>query len=280
MSEKICLLCGINKVYYIKSHLTPAGITENTYGKRDEELIYTIDPTKKSIDKYFGPANPQTESTEIKLAPNSRKGIFCKKCESDFGIYENAVQDKLNELINSIGKGLTIHRSSRSTKFVEIGIHSNVLATFFQSIVWRQCIEQQLDGQDNPLNVQELEKLRTTVLLNISTPLNQIEQKDLGLNSKMAILTTYCTSSHRTPSYVNPNTANTNPLLFFIGPVVLLYWLSDPITPNFEKITEVDNALLSDEVSLDKAKLSIVNSGVWKRIHAKLAKTVARQYLG
>lgn len=47
MAEPLCLLCKKNKVYHIKSHLTPAKITENTYGKRNEELIFTVDPSKK-----------------------------------------------------------------------------------------------------------------------------------------------------------------------------------------------------------------------------------------
>ena len=54
-----CLLCKDRKVYHIKSHLTPAGITENTYGERDSEHIYTIDAEKKVIDEYFGRNHPQ-----------------------------------------------------------------------------------------------------------------------------------------------------------------------------------------------------------------------------
>ncbi|MEH6766102.1 MAG: hypothetical protein V7655_16500, partial [Aequorivita antarctica] len=70
MSE-ICLLCQERKVFNIKSHLTPAGITENTYGERNKELIYSIDPKGKTIDKFFGREYPQQETTEIKDEPNA-----------------------------------------------------------------------------------------------------------------------------------------------------------------------------------------------------------------
>ena len=159
-----CLLCKIRDVYNIKSHLTPAGITENTYGERDKELIYTIDPEEKKVDKYYGRDYPQTETTEIKKEPNARKGIFCKECEDNFRVYESAVQSRLNEIVNGIGNGVNINKTDLSAKFTEIDIHPNILITFFQSVIWRQCIEQLLDGKDNPLSNEGLEKLRLIVL--------------------------------------------------------------------------------------------------------------------
>ncbi|MEI9946329.1 MAG: hypothetical protein WDN26_19175 [Chitinophagaceae bacterium] len=134
-----CLLCKERNVYDIKSHLTPAGITENTYGERDKEHIYTIDAQEKVIDEYFGREHPQQENIKIKKEPNSRKGIFCKKCEESLGIYESAVQDKLNEIINSIGNGASMNRTASGVKYVDIDVHPNILTTFFQSVIWRQC---------------------------------------------------------------------------------------------------------------------------------------------
>ena len=94
----------------------------------------------------------------------------------------------------------------------------------------------------------------------------------------MSIFTTYNTKSSLTPSFANPNTANTNPLIFFIGPTVLLCWWDTNATNNFDKITFIENNLLTDELLLDKGKLAIINEGVWKKIHQQLAETVARQY--
>lgn len=56
-----------------------------------------------------------------------------------------------------MGKGITMKKSVESTKYVDIDIHPNILITFFHGIVWRQCIEQQLDGQDCPLVEEDLE---------------------------------------------------------------------------------------------------------------------------
>lgn len=278
MTDKICLLCKEKKVYPMKSHLTPTGITENTYGARDEEEIFTIDPSKKTTDKYYGPSHPQTQSTEVKIAPNVRKGIFCKACEANFGVYEAAVQDKLNELVNAIGKGIPIKKSKHYTKFVDIDIHPNILTTFFQGIVWRQCLEQQLDGMDCPLDEAEMEKLRLLVLQNSAMTLKKIVQQDMSTNPKMSILTTYDTKDPHKPSFANPHPKNTNPRIFFIGPIVLLYWLPDQPTPHFCKETAVDEELLQDEVSLKEGVMSIVNAGPWKKINKHLVNTVAKQY--
>lgn len=273
-----CLLCKTRDVNHIKSHLTPAGITKNTYGEKDKELIYTIDPREKEINKYYGREHPQAETTEIKQEPNARKGIFCKQCESNFGVYESAVQTRLNEIVDGIGNGININKTVSSVKFVDVDIHPNILTTFFQSVIWRQCVEQLLDNEDNPLTDEGLEKLRLIVLENISTPIKGIVNKDLPSNPKMLIFTTYNTQSSKTPSFANPNTANTNPLIFFIGPIVLLYWWNTNPTNDFDKITFVDKSLLTDELLLEKAKLTIINEEVWKKIHQQLAETVARQY--
>jgi hypothetical protein len=275
--SNICLLCKEREVYSIKSHLTPAGITENTYGKRNEELIYTIDAQNKNVDKYFGRDYPQNETIEIKDAPNVRKGIFCKKCETDFGTYEDVVQNKLNGLINGVGNSTIGYKTKLKVKYSCIDIHPNILITFFLSVVWRQCTEQVLDNKDNPLNLEQFEKLRNLVLENISISLKDIVQKEVIEKPKITILTTYKSSIE--PSYANPHTKNTNPLIFFIGPIVLLYWLNDKITDEFVKITLINQNLLVDELTLDKSKIGIINQGDWRKIHNVVAKILAKQFL-
>ena len=272
-----CLLCKERKVYHIKSHLTPAGITENTYGERDQEHIYTIDAQEKAIDEFFGRNHPQQENTEIKKEPNSRKGIFCKKCEGDLSVYESAVQDKLNEIINSIGNGATINRTALGIKYIDIDIHPNVLTTFFQSVIWRQCLEQTLDNKDNPLNAEQFENLRALVVESISIPIKEITKKEIMQSSKMSIFTSYKTK--QAASYANPHPKDTNPLIFFIGPVVLKYWLSDKATAAFEEITHIDKKLLDESLTLDKSRMAIVNEDKWEKIHYVVAQTLAGQYL-
>ena len=93
----------------------------------------------------------------------------------------------------------------------------------------------------------------------------------------MSIFTSYKTKIAAT--YANPHPKDTNPLIFFIGPVVLQYWLIDQPTNEFEKITHIDKNLLDESLTLDKSRLAIVNEGKWEKIHYVVAQTSARQYL-
>lgn len=276
MSE-ICLLCKERKVYYIKSHLTPAGITENTYGERNKELIYTIDPESKTIDKYFGRQHPQQETTEIKDEPNAKRGIFCKKCEYDFGTYESAVQNKLNDYINSIGHTVEIKRTGFFTKYANLDFHPNVLITFFLSVVWRQCIEQIIDEMDNPISDDELEMLRVLVLEKISISIDEIIKQDIIQNPKISIFTTFDTKNQ--PTWVNPHPKETNPQIFFIGPIVLLYWINQNVTENFKSLTLVEKGLLDHNISLQTSRIGIVHPNQWAKISDKMARNLVRSFM-
>lgn len=278
MSE-ICLLCKERKVYQIKSHLTPAGITENTYGERNKETIYTLDPEKKTIDKYYGREYPQEETTEIKDEPNARRGIFCKICEADFGTYESAVQNRLNDFINSIGHTVEVRRTGFFTKYANLDFHPNVLITFFLSVVWRQCIEQIIDGMDNPISDDELEMLRTLVLEKISTPINEIIKQDVIQNPRISIFTTSNTKTQ--PTWANPHPAETNPQVFFIGPIILLYWITNDnnVTESFKSKTLIDKGLLDNFISLDKSRIGIIHPNQWAKITNKIARHLAYHFM-
>lgn len=280
MSTKLCLLCLKNKVYEIKSHLTPAKITENTYGKRGEEEIFIVDPNKKVIDKYYGPSHKQTSDTSIKIAPNSRKDIFCKDCEIALGVYESEVQNKLLDKINILGKGeYKVGRTAEGIKFIEVGIHENLLITFFQSVVWRQCIEQTLDGMSSPLPSAEQEELRKAVYENIHTPIKDQKQKDLSGSNPITVFTTYCTDSKKVATFANPHPRDTNPLLFMSGAVDLFYWRNPNITIEVGKLLAIDENLLSDNLNIKNRRIAILSSSDWKRIHKLMASIVAHQYL-
>lgn len=271
-----CLLCKERKVYYINSHLTPAGITENTYGPRNYEHIFTIDPQEKKIDEYYGRNHPQSEITEIKNEPNSRKGIFCKICEDNLGVYESAVQAKLNIMINSIGRGAIINKTKLGIKYLDIDILPNILITYFKSVVWRQCLEQTLNGMDNPLNSEQFESLRKQVLENITIPIKEMRKKGRILSPKMSIFTSYNTK--QIASHANPHSDDTNPLIFFIGPVVLQFWLTKEPSNNFNNVTKIDEKLLDENLTLDKSKLAIVNEGKWIKIQYVISNELANQF--
>ena len=144
-------------------------------------------------------------------------------------------------------------------------------------MVWRQCTEQVLDNKDNPLNQEQFEKLRNLILDNLSIPLKEIIQKATIQNPKLTIFLTYNTKVE--PTYVNPHPKDTNPLIFFIGPFVLLYWLNDNITNEFEKTTLINQNILVDELTLDKSKIGIINQGAWRKVHNVVAKILANQFL-
>ncbi|HTN38090.1 MAG TPA: hypothetical protein VL053_13510 [Arachidicoccus sp.] len=271
-----CLLCNERTVFNIKSHLTPAGITTNTFGERDKEHIYTIDAEEKNVEEYYGRNHPQEESTEIKQEPNSKKGIFCKKCEEDLGQYESAVQDKLNGIIDNIGRGAAINVSSANAKYVNIDIHSNILSVFFQSIIWRQCLQQTLEGKDNPLSRDQFEYLRALVVSNIAVPVKEIIKTDIIKTPKLSIFTSYKTKE--IPTFVNPHVLDTNPLIFFIGPIVLLYWLDQNQTNDFDNKTQINLKLLDNFLTIDNARMGIVNEDRFEKIHNVVAKIMANRW--
>ncbi len=276
MSER-CLLCKERKVYQIKSHLTPAGITENTYGERNKEVIYTIDPEKRTVDKYFGRQYPQEETTEVKDEPNARRGIFCKICETNFGTYESAVQNRLNDFINNIGHTVEIKRTGFFIKYANLDFPPNVLITFFLSVVWRQCIEQIIDDMDNSISDDELEILRLLVLQKIATPINETIKQDIIKNPKISIFTTFDTKNQ--PTWVNPHPEKTNPQVFFIGPIVLLYWISQDPTEGFKSQTLIDKGLLDDNISLDKSRIGIIHPNQWSKISNKMVRNLVRYFM-
>lgn len=260
-----CLLCKLRKVYHINSHLTPAGITKNTYGRRGKEHIYTIDSEERIIDEYYGRDHPQQGKVEIKQPLNSRKGIFCKKCENDLGVYETEVQRKLNSLIDNIENGASINKTKLGVEYLDIDIHPNILSVFFQSIVWRQCLEQTLDDKDNPLNLEQFEYLRSQVINNIATPVKKIPSKKRIKLPKLTVFTTY--KIRGAIGLANPHPTDTNPLVFFIGSVILLYWLSEKSMTEFEQVTNIDKRLLDNSLTIDNSRIAIINEKEWDNIH-------------
>ncbi len=276
--NKKCILCKTNDVYAIKSHMTPAGIASGTFGKRHIEEIYTIDPNESTIDVYFGPQNKQTETTEIKPEPHTHRGIFCKKCEDNLALYESEVQTKLKAIIDNIGKGTEIKRTKSDTKYLELNIHPNILQTFFQSIIWRQCIDQVIKGKDSPLDESELEAIRVKILQCIYTNPKEITENLFTDNHRIALLCTYNKNDPNDATFINPHIYKTNPQLFFIGTILLLYWNKDEIDTDFEKKTQIPPEILESDLQLANGLLILINESQWEKIMKLLVKTTASIY--
>lgn len=279
MLNKVCLLCQRDKVYEINSHLTPVGITKYTFGERDNEEIYSIDLSKKKIETYFGRNHPQCKTQEIKIAPNVRKGIFCKQCEHDFGNYEEVAQPVLNKIFASIGKGgYKITKTSNNIKAIKVGLNRNVLNTFYLSVVWRQCIEQIIYDKDSPLTPQELERLRLIVLNNIRTKIRDSINKDSNPEIRLIIATTYFTTTSIVGTYANPHTTTSNPQLFFIGPSLLLYWKEENQSANIESVLNKAIDIIDTELNLENELIAILSTTQWDSITYPFAKTAKRQF--
>ena len=275
MEKQKCHLCKVKDVYEIKSHYTPAVITKYTFGDRNKEKIYTIDASAKTIDKYVGPQHPQTESVEVKIAPNVKKGIFCKDCENNFGKLEQYQKDLTDE-IDCLGRGGYKVQRDKAVKYLALKIDPKILSLLLYTIVWRQCLEQSLDGMGNPLPADEFEKLRQLVLANIYKSEAEILQTEFTNFSRQVIFTTY--QSPILATFVNPHPKNTNPRLFFISGFNLLYWLEEPVTKGLSDILFLDERLLDDSFNLNnphKPFVPIISEGAWAKISFALAKNVA-----
>ncbi len=111
----------------------------------------------------------------------------------------------------------------------------------------------------------------------IAVPIKEMTKRETIISPVISIFTTFKTKVAAT--YANPHPKDTNPLIFFIGPVVLQYWLTDQPTTAVEEITHIDKKLLDESLTLDKSRLAIVNEAIWEKIHYVVAQTLASQYL-
>jgi hypothetical protein len=274
------LLCQTGKVYDIESHLTPAGITKNTYGKRNYEEIYTIDPSTKKIETYYGRNHPQKIIQEIKTPPNSRKGIFCKKCEDNLGNYETAVHPVMNKIFDTLGKGgYKVIRTTKNNKSLKINLNRNVLGTYYLSVVWRQCIEQLMDNKDSPLNFVELEILRLNLLSNIEIKIVEIIKKDTLPEIRIILATTYFNDTSIIGTYANPHLTMSNPQLFFIGPSLLLYWKEEKESSNIKNVLNKAIDIIDTELNLEHELIAILSTDQWHSITYPFIKIAKNQFV-
>src|SRR5688572_13552669 len=120
MNKPKCLICKDRDVYEIKSHLTPRAISENTYGKKDKEEIFEIDPKTGTHDIYKGREHPEALPDEIKKQPNVEKGIFCKKCEEALGRLESLCHPILLEISENLPENVYKFETVNGVKFIKV----------------------------------------------------------------------------------------------------------------------------------------------------------------
>lgn len=261
-----CLLCGVNKADKPGSHFTPAGIIKKVVGDRDKEEIYSIDAAEHSISRFMGRANLKNEDPEIKKGDHVADYILCSACEKNLGVIEGLCNQKLNLLVDDLAKGsLQVQWTREHNKFVTLpGVDKNVLALYLYSVVWRQCLSQELGNGARMLLQQE--QLRQIVSTGINMTLKEIKSDNAyasypGLQS----LTTYH-KGETSANMFNPTDHRTNPYLFFVGHYSVLLHLGPAVSQDFSPKTGLPATIVDTELIINTAitaRVGVVNETVW-----------------
>ena len=280
MDKPKCLICKERDVYLIKSHLTPRAISENTYGPKDKEEIYEINPQTGQHDVFMGREHPEAVPDEIKPQPNVEKGIFCKQCEEALGRLESVCQPILLEAISKLGKSeMKITRLGGAKTFT-VQIPSNVLKIFLYSILWRQALEQKRGGQDNPLSEAEFEQLREILKNEIHKKITEIENSPtFEFYPAITLFTTYFRDEFK--GFNNPHPIVTNPEVYFISEYVCLYFKDQNISSDLEKKIGLPPFLHTPIFSIHGAKESVIavlNEREFDRLFSIFIQKVAKDF--
>lgn len=280
MDKPKCLICKEREVYQIKSHLTPRAISENTYGPKDKEEIYEINPQTGQHDVFKGREHPEAVPDDIKPQPNVEKGIFCKKCEEALGRLESLCQPVLLEIVQKLPQGLYKVEIVNGLKIIKVQIPSNVLNLFLLSIIWRQGLEQERAGNDNPFSKDEFEHLRVILNDEIHKTIDDIGScGTFSAYPEVLLFTTYFHGKYN--GFNNPHPIMSNPEIFFISEFVCLYWRPKAISNKLEELTGLP-ASLHKPLQLIGSKesiIAIINQGVFNKIIAGLTGNVAQNYI-
>lgn len=263
-----CLLCGVNKADKPGSHFTPAGIIKKVVGERDKEEIYSIDAAEHSISRFMGRANLKNEDPEIKKGGHVADYILCSSCEKKLGDIEGLCNQKLNLLVDDLAKGsLKVQRTKKHNKFIPLpGVDKNVLALYLYSVVWRQCLSQELGNGARMLLSHEQEQLRQIVSTGINMPLKEIKADNAYAGYPgLQLLTTYH-NGETSANMFNPNDHRTNPYLFFVGPYSVLLHLGPAVSHDFSTKTGLPSTIVDRDLIINTAAIppvAIVNETIW-----------------
>jgi hypothetical protein len=281
MSNGKCHLCKTRDVSPRKSHFTPAGMSETTFGERDKEEIYQIKASQGEIDSYHGRSHPTNKNPEVKPAPHVKSDVFCKECEAALGEIESACIPFLKEVTDGLRAGaFSIKRTPSQQKFVELPFSSKVLCIYLYSVIWRQYIQQILDGQSKTLPDDLAEFLRRIIVDHIFLTKKEIsESKEFSKFPDIICYTTYHRSSNS--NVVNPNNRETNPELFFMGDFDALIFKGPGVSPDFYKGTALKINPDESEIQLnklDQTRIPIINEKDWRHKLESVFTTEAKKY--
>jgi hypothetical protein len=223
-SEMSCLLCQINKADATGSHFAPAWIIEPTVGKRDSEEAYSIDAEAHEIDVHYGRENKKAKEGVISKNPHVRDFIFCSQCEKKLGLIESEIAPFLKEKIyydkyksqfkfEDLGGG---NVKLSTTKFSAAVFHA-----FIYSVIWRICLQQRLETNTSSTSPAIEERLRYFLIDKLSKSIKELKEMEFSLSYPYAIFTSNGIDIKQA-SLINPDSELTNPLLFYIGKILVL----------------------------------------------------------
>jgi hypothetical protein len=281
MEKPKCLICTERDVYDIKSHLTPKAISENTYGGKDKEEIYSITPKTGEHDVFRGREHPNAKPGEIKPQPNVAKGIFCKQCETALGKIESFCQPPLLKAVGDLSAGKLKIENQESIKLFRLNVPSNVLDLFLYTVVWRQSLEQEMSGGDNPLSKQEFEHLRNIINSQIHNSIDEIAtDNDFAQFPSVLLVTTYHHGEYN--GFNNPFPYVTNPEVFMISEYLCLYWKNPITSKDIEELTLLPESLHFPPKFLKSSSqdslIAVLNEKPYTNIQSRFMEKSAHDY--
>jgi hypothetical protein len=216
----------------------------------------------------MGRANLKNEDPEIKKGDHVADYILCSSCEKKLGVIEGLCNQKLNLLVDDLAKGsLKVQWTKKHNKFAPLpGVDKNVLVLYLYSVVWRQCLSQELGNGTRLLLSQEQAQLRQFVATGINMTLKEIKADNAYTGyPNLQLLTTYH-KGETSANMFNPNDHRTNPYLFFIGPYSVLLHLGPAVSQDFSTKTGLSPTIVDRELIINTAAtapVGIVNETVW-----------------
>ena len=277
-----CFLCGKRPVSSRKSHFTPATATENVFGDRNKEEIYSITAEDGEVESYFGRGNTKNKNPQIKKALHTEPYVFCKECEENLSKIESKVTPLLNaatkDLVNGTAKTF---RTTKYQKYLELSIHPNLFSVYLYSVIWRQAFQQIYNGQDEVFSRELYDKLRIAVAQLIEMKESEIAESSI-ISSLPNIVCLTTTHTGNLSDSVNPNITVSNPELFFMGAYDCLLFKESYYTAGFRKATGLKINPSDPDLYINKIKktrILIIPEAHWQEKRKKFWDTQSNTYL-
>jgi hypothetical protein len=162
-----CLLCCEKEATKTNSHIVPACLLVSMIGKRDKEYSISIKASEAKIDEYYGRANLENQSTEIKKHHQAEDFYFCPECEKRLGLLEGKVCPMVTNQLRDpkYSSNFKIFTTQDGVSITELfKISPDDFSVFFLSVLWRQTLQHQVNyNETSALSETEMETIRRLV---------------------------------------------------------------------------------------------------------------------